>query len=104
MAVDPVAVAVQKLIPEPTRSGLINNYLPSYPSVRHTTIPAVKVDELLGSKAKLSFYWSFTHTDSQYSPTYGNSDGLPRSHHRQPVVRGQRMRLLPSDFSRNSLA
>ncbi len=74
---DPVAVAVQKLIPMPTRPGLINNYLPSYPSVRHTTIPAVKIDELLGSKAKLSFYWSFTHTDSQYSPTYGNSDGLP---------------------------
>src|SRR5579864_8309755 len=77
---DPVAVAVQKLIPEPTSpSALINNFLPSYPSTRHTTIPAVKIDHQIGSKGHLSFYWSFTHTDSQLSPTYGNSDGLPNT-------------------------
>ncbi|HEX5430611.1 MAG TPA: TonB-dependent receptor, partial [Bryobacteraceae bacterium] len=50
---------------------------PDYPSVRHTTIPSVKLDWNPGASQKLSFYWSFTHTDSQYSPTYGNSDGLP---------------------------
>jgi len=77
---DPVAVAIQKLIPEPTSpSSLINNFLPSYPSIRHTTIPAVKIDHQIGSKGHLSFYWSFTHTDSQLSPTYGNSDGLPNT-------------------------
>lgn len=74
---DRVALNVQKVIPEPNLGGLINNYLPTYPSTRHTTIPAVKIDHSLGSRAKLSFYWSFTHTDSPYSPTYGASEGLP---------------------------
>jgi hypothetical protein len=74
---DKVALNVQKEMPEPNLPGLINNYLPIYPSTRHTTIPAVKMDQSLGSRAKLSFYWSFTHTDSAYSPTYGGSEGLP---------------------------
>ena len=74
---DKVALNVQKVIPEPNLPGLINNYLPTYPSTRHTTIPAVKIDQNIGTKGKLSFYWSFTHTDSAYSPTYGASEGLP---------------------------
>ena len=74
---DKVALNVQKFIPEPNLGGFINNYLPTYPSTRHTTIPAVKADQNIGSKGKLSFYWSFTHTDSAYSPTYGASEGLP---------------------------
>ena len=74
---DKVALNVQKFIPEPNLPGLINNYLPTYPSIRHSTIPAVKIDQNIGSKGKLSFYYSFTHTDSQYSPTYGASEGLP---------------------------
>ncbi len=74
---DKVALAVQNFIPQPNLPGLINNYLPTYPSTRHTTIPAVKVDQNVGTKGKLSFYWSTTQTNSQYSPTYGASEGLP---------------------------
>jgi hypothetical protein len=74
---DKVALNVQKVIPEPNLPGLINNYLPTYPSTRHTTIPAVKIDQNIGSKGKLAFYWSTTRTDSPYSPTYGASEGLP---------------------------
>ena len=74
---DPVALKVQALIPPPTNPGLINNFLPSYPSQRVTQIPALKVDQLLGPKDKASFYWSRTSTASQYSPTLGASDGLP---------------------------
>ena len=74
---DPVALKVQALIPAPTSSGLNNNFLPSYRSDRVTGIPAFKIDELLGTKGKLSFYWSRTGTASQYSPTLGASDGLP---------------------------
>ena len=74
---NPVALKIQSNIPQPNRRGLLNNYTPAYPSTRHTTIPAVKIDHNLNSKQKLSFYWSFTHTDSLYSPIYGNSDGLP---------------------------
>jgi hypothetical protein len=74
---DPVALAIQKLIPNPTGPGAFNNYLPVYPSVRHTTIPSIKVDQMLGANHRLSFYWSFTHTDSQFSSIYGNYEGLP---------------------------
>jgi hypothetical protein len=74
---DPVAVKVQALIPQPTSSGLINNFLPSYQSDRVTGIPAFKIDQQIGSRSKLSFYWSRTSTASQYSPTLGASDGLP---------------------------
>jgi hypothetical protein len=74
---DKVAMNVQKVMPLPNAPGLINNYIPTYPSTRHTTIPAVKIDQTIGAKAKLSFYWSATHTDSQFSPTYGGSEGLP---------------------------
>jgi hypothetical protein len=75
---DPVALKVQDVIPRPNNgSGFVNNYLPAYPSKRITPIPSVKLDQMVGSKGKLSFYWSMTRTDSQYSPIYGNSDGLP---------------------------
>lgn len=77
---DPVASRIQGQIPLPTIPGrFFNNYLPTYPSVRHTTIPSVKVDQILGAKSKLSFYWSFTHTDSAFSPIYGQSEGFPNS-------------------------
>ena len=74
---DPVAMTVQSMIPLPTNGNSINNYSVTQPSTRHTTIPAVKIDQLIGSKQKLSFYWSFTHTDSQYSQIYGNYEGFP---------------------------
>ena len=76
---DKVALNIQKVIPTANVAGVGNslNYLPTYPSTRHTTIPAVKIDHNLGSRAKLSFYWSFTHTDAPFSPTYGGSEGLP---------------------------
>jgi Carboxypeptidase regulatory-like domain len=77
-SLDPVALKVQGFIPKATSAAAFNNYLPVYPSVRHTTIPALKVDQNIGTKGKLSFYWSSTHTDSQYSPTYGGSEGLPQ--------------------------
>jgi hypothetical protein len=75
---DPVALAIQKNIPEPNVPGVLtNNFLPNFPATRHTTIPAVKIDQILGAKSKLSFYWSFTHTDAPYSNIYGQSEGFP---------------------------
>ena len=74
---DPVAVKIQALIPQPTNSGSTNNYLPVWPSQRVTSIPAVKIDQQLGPRSKLSFYWSLTRTDSDYAPTSGLADGLP---------------------------
>jgi hypothetical protein len=74
---DPVAVKIQNQIPMATGGGFINNLLPIYSSVRHTTIPGLKLDHQISEKQHLSFYWSSTHTDSPYSPIYGQSEGLP---------------------------
>jgi hypothetical protein len=74
---DPVALNVLSLIPNPDNAALINNFLPSFPSSRVTDIPAVKMDQLLGSKGKLSFYFSRTGTVSLISPGLGAADGLP---------------------------
>jgi hypothetical protein len=75
--IDPVALKVQALIPNPTNGNAILNLTPSYNAVRHTTIPALKIDQLIGSKQKVSFYWSKTTTYAPFSPIYGGSEGLP---------------------------
>src|ERR1700722_2741135 len=74
---DPVALKVQALIPGAQNGNAINNLIPTYDAVRHTTIPALKVDQLIGTKQKVSFYWSKTRTYAPFSPIYGGSEGLP---------------------------
>ena len=77
---DPVAVKVQNLIPlplGPNANGLTLNYLPSYKADRVTHIPALKLDQNIGSKDKISFYWSATNTKSAIAPGLGQADGLP---------------------------
>jgi hypothetical protein len=74
---DPVALAIQSLIPlpaGPNANGLINNYLPTYDTLRHTDINSVKVDQMLSSKSKISVYFARTHT---HSPLALFADGLP---------------------------
>lgn len=68
---DPVALAIQKLIPLPTSSALVNNYLPTYSNPRLTYIPSLKMDYQISSNSKLSGYWSLTSTDSP------NNNGMP---------------------------
>jgi len=74
---DPVALKIQSLIPQPATSSLINNLINPFPSVRHTEIPAFKIDHTINSKAKLSYYWHETKTASKYSPQLSGADGLP---------------------------
>jgi hypothetical protein len=74
---DPVSVKIQSLIPLPTGNSLINNGAGGNDSFRTTIIPALKVDQLFGSKVHLSGYWSKNNTDSQFSSPFGNADGLP---------------------------
>jgi hypothetical protein len=74
---DPVALRVQALIPNATNGNTINNLLPVYNAVRHTTIPALKLDHLIGTAHRISFYWSDTKTYAPLSPIFGNSEGLP---------------------------
>ena len=61
---DPVALAIQKLVPAPTSSSPINNYLVSYTNPRLTYIPSLKIDYQLSSKSKISGYWSRTYTQT----------------------------------------
>ena len=74
---DPVALKIQALIPTATKAALINNVVPAFPSDTITNFPAFKGDQQLGSKMKLSVYWSESSNIRQYSPGTGNADGLP---------------------------
>jgi Carboxypeptidase regulatory-like domain/TonB dependent receptor len=60
---DPTAVLIQKMFPLPNNPSPVLNYsVPGYSDYRHTTIPSIKIDELLSSKLKLSGYYSATKT------------------------------------------
>src|SRR5581483_4333483 len=61
---DPVSLKVVSLIPQPTNSGKVNNYLTTFTNPRLTYIPSVKIDHSLSAKTKISGYWSLTHTDT----------------------------------------
>src|SRR5262249_48080840 len=75
--ITPFAKAVMNLIPLPQNNNLINNYNGSNNNHRLTGIPSVKIDHSFDDKNKISFYWSTTGTESQYSTPNGNADGLP---------------------------
>ncbi len=74
---DPVALKAQSFIPQPNQAGVINNYLPPYLNPRVSDIPSLKIDQLLGSKSKLSGYWARTNTNSPNAPGFANGDGMP---------------------------
>ncbi len=77
---DPVAVKIQNLFPAglgPNANGIVNNYQPTIPTSRVTEIPSIKIDESIGSKSKLSFFWQRTKTTAPLSFTFGMVDGLP---------------------------
>jgi hypothetical protein len=73
---DPVAVKIQNLIPGPTNPSLsVNNYQQTFLSDRHTEVPSLKVDQSIGSKDKLSFFWNRTVTRCLYC---AGALGLPQ--------------------------
>ena len=64
-------------MPPPASSALTGNYPGYNPGQRVTKLPSLKLDHSVGSRGKLSFYWSTTGTDSAFSTPNGNADGLP---------------------------
>jgi len=73
---DPVAMKIQNLLPQPTNPSLqANNYQQQYFSQRVTNTPSIKIDQSIGSKDKLAFYWSMIHTFCWYC---SGADGLPQ--------------------------
>jgi hypothetical protein len=75
---DKVALAVQKLIPDPTSPNLVAlNYRPSFPNDRVTTNWSVKLDHQISTKAKISGLYLTNWSNSQYSQSLNGSEGLP---------------------------
>lgn len=74
---DTVATNIQNLIPKATLNTLVGNVNLPWHGDRATQIPSLKVDQLVGSKQKFSFYWSTTGTDSLYAIPLGGMEGFP---------------------------
>jgi Carboxypeptidase regulatory-like domain len=80
---DPVALKVQSMLPQPfcvagppcNAAGVVNNYQNTQPISRDSEVPSLKLDQLLGSQNKLSFFWSHTGT---FTGTGYGEDGLPQ--------------------------
>ncbi len=80
---DPVSLKMQALIPQPScvAGGLcnvnssLNNFQNTEGISRRTFIPSLKLDQLIGTKDKISFYWSRT---GSHCPTCYGEDGLPQ--------------------------
>lgn len=70
---DPVALKIQALVPLPTSAGIVNNFAIVDKTGAFTTLPSLKIDQLIGSKTKISYYggnWD------NYTPKSAG-DGLP---------------------------
>ena len=81
---DPVAMKAQTFLPQPSNSGLINNYLPVYSNNRVTDIASIKFDHALSSQLKLSGYWSLN------APKSPNNGAFPYPLDARPSIRIRR--------------
>jgi len=71
---DPITVKVLPLIPQPlglnaSKGQASNNYQGTYDSSRKSKIPSIKVDQNMGSKGRVSFYYQRTDTAVPRTPT-----------------------------------
>ncbi len=76
---DPLSAKIQGMVPQPIgqfSGSIVNNYIPTFGGLDIEQIPAVKIDQVVGSKGKLSFYWSRKWLSQPVSTTFGNADGL----------------------------
>lgn len=74
---DPTSLAILKLVPGATGSGINGNYSGVSIGNRYTAIPSIKIDQNLSDKDKLSFFWTRINTEAQIGSPLGNADGLP---------------------------
>jgi hypothetical protein len=73
---DPVAVAIQNLLPLPNAPGIVNNYLvPNYSTYQHVTNFSFKLDHSISSTIKLSWYLSEIRTANPGSNGFATSIG-----------------------------
>jgi len=69
---DPVALKIQALIPNPDNGEPLNNWDPRIPNQKFQSLPSVKIDHSFNDNSKLSGYWSLEDTTQITGP-----DGLP---------------------------
>jgi hypothetical protein len=78
---DPVAVKIQSYIPAgigANANGVANNYIPSFTGITTTQIPSFKIDQIVGPKGKLAYYFSRNALFQPISTAFGGgADGLP---------------------------
>jgi hypothetical protein len=72
---DPVALKVQSLIPNPSNANLlVNNFQGGYIQERVTQVPSIKVDQVVNAKNRFSFSWNGTSTKCDFC---AGAEGLP---------------------------
>jgi hypothetical protein len=72
---DPVALKIQDLIPRANYgTGALTNFVTSYDSSDILNIPVLKIDQNLGAKFKVSFYYSSTEEVNTNAPI--TADGI----------------------------
>ena len=76
-----LALRIQALLPQPTRSGTVNSWDQSIPSPRTQIIRTVKADHNFSTNAKASIYWHY-YTSHEYS----GGDRLPAPDHRSSAT------------------
>jgi hypothetical protein len=77
---DPVAAKIQSLFPQPIgpqASAIINNYQPVFSGTQTDTNYAFKLDQAIGIKGKLSYYYSHKELRQPIATGNGAADGLP---------------------------
>ena len=55
---DPVALKIQAMLPNPTIPGVLLNWNETYTTPSEYDIPSIKIDQNFGYKSKLSFYFA----------------------------------------------
>jgi hypothetical protein len=63
--------------PNPGNTNLTANYAGSISGGQYSAIPTLKIDEIISSKDKLSFYWSRNNVETQINTGPFAADGLP---------------------------
>jgi len=70
-SMDPAALKIVALLPQPTNPGQINNYnVPGYRNNTHTEIPTLKLDHNLSATKKISFFYSANRETSPAANGY----------------------------------
>ncbi|HEY7339196.1 MAG TPA: TonB-dependent receptor [Bryobacteraceae bacterium] len=78
---DPVALKIQSYMPAPigpNAGAIANNYIPTFTGITTTQITSFKIDQVVGPKGKLAYYFSRNALFQPISTAFGGgADGLP---------------------------